>query len=53
MTGSNQDQDLASIGEDGFSEERDVVGVIDPKTVLNYLPKEFEAAVQRWKRVVC
>lgn len=52
MTGSNQDQDLVSISEDGFSQQLDSVGVIDPKTMLNWLPKEFEAAVKRWRRVV-
>lgn len=53
MTGSNQEQDVVSWSEDGFSEELDQVGVIDPKTVLNYLPREFQAAVRRWARVVC
>lgn len=53
LTGSNQDQDVVSWSKNGFSEALDTVGVIDPKTVLNYLPKEFESAVQRWKRVVC
>lgn len=52
MTGGNQDQDLISISEDGFSQQLDSVGVIDPKTMLNWLPKEFEAAVKRWRRVV-
>lgn len=52
LTSGNQDQDITSWSEDGFSEQLDTVGVIDPKTVLNYLPKEYERAIQVWKRVI-
>lgn len=52
LTTVNQEQDLASISEDGFSESRDVVGVIDPKTVLNEWPKEFQNAVRQYRRGV-
>ncbi len=53
MTAGNQDQDIVSWGEDGFSEGLDQVGVIDPKTAASMLPKEFEKAVERWVRVIC
>lgn len=53
MTAGNQDQDIISWGEDGFSEGLDQAGVIDPKTAALALPKEFEKAVERWVRVIC
>ena len=53
MTAGNQDQDITSWREDGFSEGLDVVGVIDPKFAAAALPKEFEKTVERWVRVVC
>lgn len=53
LTSTNQDPDAASLSEDGFNVQFDPVGVIDPKTLLANLEKEFEKAVAKWKRVVC
>ena len=53
LTSGNQDQDVASWSEDGFSEGLDTVGPLDPKTISPLLSKEFYAAVVRYKRVIC
>lgn len=52
LTTTNQEQDMGSISEDGFSESYDLVGPIDPKTIAKMWPDEFEKAVQRFRRIV-
>ena len=52
LTSGNQDQDIASWSEDGFSESLDVVGPLDAKTIAPLLRKEFDVAINLWRRVV-
>jgi hypothetical protein len=48
----NQEQDVASWSEDGFSESYDIVGVITPKDLFTSSTKPFDECVSRYRRVV-
>lgn len=53
LRGIPNEQDIASISQDGFSKQLDIVGVLTQKDIAQGGDKDFVTFAMRYQRVVC